>query len=38
MRNIDKSKNITEIAKEERLPLQAIQLDVNDDVIFMSRI
>jgi len=32
MRNIDKSKSITEIAKEERLPLQAIQLDVNDDV------
>jgi len=31
MRNIDKSKNITEITKKERLQLQVIQLDVNDD-------
>jgi len=31
MRNIEKSKNITEITKKERLQLQVIQLDVNDD-------
>lgn len=31
MRSIEKSKNITEIAKKEKLPLQIIQLDVNDD-------
>jgi NAD(P)-dependent dehydrogenase (short-subunit alcohol dehydrogenase family) len=31
MRNLEKSKNITEIANTEKLPLQAIQLDVNDD-------
>jgi NAD(P)-dependent dehydrogenase (short-subunit alcohol dehydrogenase family) len=32
MRNLEKSKNITEIANTEKLPLQAIQLDVNDDM------
>ena len=31
MRNLEKSKNITEIANAEKLPLQVIQLDVNDD-------
>ena len=32
MRNIEKSKIITEIAKKESLPLQVIMIDVNDDV------
>src|ERR1044072_7086621 len=32
MRNIQKSKTITELAEKERLPLQVIHLDVNDDV------
>ena len=31
MRNLKKSKNITEIANTEKLPLQVVQLDVNDD-------
>jgi len=31
MRNQEKSKNITEIANTEKLPLQVVQLDVNDD-------
>ena len=31
MRNLEKSKNITEIANIEKLPLQVVQLDVNDD-------
>ena len=31
MRNLEKSKNITEIASGEKLPLQVVQLDVNDD-------
>ena len=31
MRNLEKSKNITEIAGTEKLPLQVVQLDVNDD-------
>ena len=31
MRNLEKSKNMTEIANTEKLPLQVIQLDVNDD-------
>ncbi len=31
MRNLEKSKNITEIANREKLPLQVVQLDVNDD-------
>jgi NAD(P)-dependent dehydrogenase (short-subunit alcohol dehydrogenase family) len=31
MRNLEKSKNITEIANKENLPLQVVQLDVNDD-------
>jgi NAD(P)-dependent dehydrogenase (short-subunit alcohol dehydrogenase family) len=30
MRNLEKSKNITEIANTEKLPLQVVQLDVND--------
>jgi NAD(P)-dependent dehydrogenase (short-subunit alcohol dehydrogenase family) len=32
MRNLEKSENITQIASTERLPLKAIQLDVNDDI------
>jgi NAD(P)-dependent dehydrogenase (short-subunit alcohol dehydrogenase family) len=31
MRNLEKSKNITEIANREKLPLQVVQLDVKDD-------
>jgi NAD(P)-dependent dehydrogenase (short-subunit alcohol dehydrogenase family) len=31
MRNLEKSKNITEIARTEKLPLQVVHLDVNDD-------
>jgi NAD(P)-dependent dehydrogenase (short-subunit alcohol dehydrogenase family) len=31
MRNLEKSKKITEIANTEKLPLQVVQLDVNDD-------
>jgi len=31
MRNLEKSKNITEIAKKEKLPLQVVKLDVNND-------
>jgi NAD(P)-dependent dehydrogenase (short-subunit alcohol dehydrogenase family) len=31
MRNLEKSKSITEIASKEKLPLQVVQLDVNDD-------
>ena len=31
MRNLEKSKNIAEIASTESLPLQIVQLDVNDD-------
>ena len=31
MRNLEKSKNIIEIANTENLPLQVIQLDVNND-------
>ena len=32
MRNLEKSKNITQVAKEEKLPLEVVQLDVNDDI------
>ncbi len=32
MRNLEKSKNITQVAKEEKLPLQVVRLDVNDDI------
>ena len=32
MRNLEKSKDITEIASKEKLPLQVVQLDVNDDM------
>jgi NAD(P)-dependent dehydrogenase (short-subunit alcohol dehydrogenase family) len=32
MRNLEKSKNITEIANTEKLLLQVVQLDVNDDI------
>jgi NAD(P)-dependent dehydrogenase (short-subunit alcohol dehydrogenase family) len=32
MRNLKKSKSITEIANTEKLPLQVVQLDVNDDI------
>jgi NAD(P)-dependent dehydrogenase (short-subunit alcohol dehydrogenase family) len=31
MRNLEKSKNITEMAIKEKLPLQIVHLDVNDD-------
>jgi NAD(P)-dependent dehydrogenase (short-subunit alcohol dehydrogenase family) len=31
MRNLEKSKKITEIARTEKLPLQVVKLDVNDD-------
>jgi NAD(P)-dependent dehydrogenase (short-subunit alcohol dehydrogenase family) len=31
MRNLEKSKDITEIAKAEKVPLQVVHLDVNDD-------
>jgi NAD(P)-dependent dehydrogenase (short-subunit alcohol dehydrogenase family) len=31
MRNLEKSRNITEIANTENLPLTVVQLDVNDD-------
>jgi NAD(P)-dependent dehydrogenase (short-subunit alcohol dehydrogenase family) len=31
MRNLEKSKSIREIANKEKLPLQVVQLDVNDD-------
>jgi NAD(P)-dependent dehydrogenase (short-subunit alcohol dehydrogenase family) len=31
MRNLDKSKKITEISNREELPLQVVQIDVNDD-------
>jgi NAD(P)-dependent dehydrogenase (short-subunit alcohol dehydrogenase family) len=31
MRNLEKSKNITEIANTENFPLTVVQLDVNDD-------
>ncbi|MDF0681109.1 MAG: SDR family oxidoreductase [Candidatus Nitrosocosmicus sp.] len=38
MRNIEKSKIITEIAKKESLPLQVIQVDVNDSVTVKNAI
>jgi NAD(P)-dependent dehydrogenase (short-subunit alcohol dehydrogenase family) len=31
MRNLEKSKNITQVANEEKLPIEVVQLDVNDD-------
>ena len=31
MRNMDKSKEITDIANKENLPLQALEIDVTDD-------
>ncbi len=31
MRNLEKSSHITEVSKNENLPLQAIQLDVNNE-------
>jgi hypothetical protein len=31
MRNLKKSKNITQIANTEKLPVQVVQLDVNHD-------
>ena len=31
MRNMNKSKQITEVSKRENLPLRVMQLDVNDD-------
>jgi NAD(P)-dependent dehydrogenase (short-subunit alcohol dehydrogenase family) len=38
MRNIEKSADIQEIANKERLPLQVIQLDVNDDASIRNSI
>jgi short-subunit dehydrogenase len=38
MRNIEKSAEIQEIANKERLPLQVIQLDVNDDACISNSI
>jgi short-subunit dehydrogenase len=38
MRNIEKSAEIQEIANKERLPLQVIQLDVNDDASISNSI
>jgi short-subunit dehydrogenase len=38
MRNIEKSSDIQEIANKERLPLQVIQLDVNDDASLRNSI
>src|ERR1043165_7359640 len=32
MRNLEKSNDITQIANKEKLPLQVIRLDVNDDM------
>jgi NAD(P)-dependent dehydrogenase (short-subunit alcohol dehydrogenase family) len=32
MRNLGKSKNITQVANREILPLEVVQLDVNDDI------
>jgi short-subunit dehydrogenase len=32
MRNLEKSRTIIEIADKENLPLQVVQLDVNDDI------
>jgi NAD(P)-dependent dehydrogenase (short-subunit alcohol dehydrogenase family) len=38
MRSIEKSANIQEIANKERLPLQVIQIDVNDDASIRNSI
>ena len=38
MRNIEKSADIQEIANKERLPLQVIQIDVNDDASIRNSI
>jgi len=32
MRNLEKSKDMTQITSKEKLPLQVVQLDVNDEV------
>ena len=32
MRNLEKSKNITQVANREKLPIEVVQLDVNDDI------
>ena len=32
MRNLEKSKNITQVANRENLPVEIVQLDVNDDI------
>src|SRR5919202_1080766 len=32
MRNLEKSKDITQIASKEKLPLQVVQLNVNNDI------
>ena len=31
MRNLEKSKNLTKMANKEKLPLQIVHLDVNDN-------
>src|SRR6188472_2775613 len=38
MRDMEKSKTILDLAKKERLPLQVIHLDVNDDVTIKNAI
>jgi NAD(P)-dependent dehydrogenase (short-subunit alcohol dehydrogenase family) len=38
IRNIEKSANIRKIANEERLPLQVIHLDVNDEASIRNSI
>ena len=38
MRNIEKSADIQQIANKERLPLQVIQLDINDDASIRNSI
>src|SRR4051812_26249338 len=36
MRNLEKSSNITQASKNENLPLQSIQLDVNNEKSFIE--
>ena len=38
MRNLEKSKDITQITSKEKLPLQVVQLDVNDDTFVKEAI
>jgi NAD(P)-dependent dehydrogenase (short-subunit alcohol dehydrogenase family) len=32
MRNLEKSKNITEVANREKIPIEVVQLDVSDNI------